>query len=551
MPDAAGFALVLEFDLPRTGGRRPDLIVLENGNILVVEFKNRVVAELSDLDQVLDYIRNLELYHAASRTRCLIPILVPIGMTEPGRQERGVHIVAPAGLGKLIRHLARGAPGRRVDGAPWINSPYEPLPALVEAARLIFERKPLPRIRQAESANIPQTVDRISSAIRNQVARRGRTLVLLTGVPGSGKTLVGLKLVHSRELGVPTVFLSGNGPLVQVLRYVLDNDVFVQDVHAFMRDHHIRPGVPPRERIVIFDEAQRAWDRDQVLYHHEGRLTSSEPELLVRIGERCPEGFALVALIGEGQQIHIGEESGIEQWADALGSDGGWEVIGPQHLAAPFVARGTRFEVDPLLNLTTGLRSHRATDVSLWAGLVLDGRLEDAGRVATSLAGSGFAIYASRHLDTLKKYICDRYAGDSTRRFGLLTSSKFRKISELGVEVASHRFWYYGRWFEEPASDPKSCCRLDLAITEFGCQGLELDLPLICWGPDLTWDGGKWHPRVRRSPRVRDARKLRLNAYRVLLTRGRDGVVIWVPPEPTEIMDPTFEALRRAGAQPL
>jgi len=549
MPDASGFALVLEFDLPRSSGHRPDLIVLENGTVLIVEFKNRVIVEPEDLMQVLGYRRRLEDYHQASRTKRLIPILVPIGMTEPARTEQGVHVVGPAGLGAVIRKLAKSGKGRKVNGEAWIRSPYEPLPALVEAARLLFQQQPLPRVKRAESARIPQTVKEISTAIHSGLAKRGRTLILLTGVPGSGKTLVGLQLVHSREWSAPAVVLSGNGPLVQVLRYALRSEVFVQDVHAFMRDHHIRPDQAPREKIVIFDEAQRAWDRDQVLFKHEGRLTDSEPGLLVRIAERSKEGFALVALIGEGQQIHIGEEGGIKQWAKAVGVNRGWTVLGPRHLLKPFKKQGTPYKVNALLNLTTSLRSHRASEITAWVGHLLKGELKKASKVAASIASQGFEMVCSRHLAPLKDHIRAIYEGDETRRYGLLASSKFRKLPDMGVPTARYPFWYYGPWFEAPPSDPRSGCQLNLAISEFGCQGLELDRPLICWGPDLTWTGKKWIANVRRSKRVHDAEQLRLNSYRVLLTRGRDGFAIWVPPEPVERMDPTFEALQAAGVR--
>jgi len=551
MPEAAGFGLVLEFELPRSGGRRPDLIILENGTVLVVEFKNRVEAEDADLDQVRDYCRDLGQYHAGCRDRILIPILVPIGSTASARIENEVHVVPPSGLGHLVRELSRGAAGRKADGSAWVNSPYAPLPALVEAARVLFERRPLPRIRRAESARIPETVARISRAIRDDMSQGTRTLVLLTGVPGSGKTIAGLEIGHSRDLGADALFLSGNRPLVQVLQHALASKVFVQEVHAYLRDHLLRADVIPKAPIVVFDEAQRAWDRDQVLYSHKGKLVASEPELIVRIAGRSSGGFSLVALIGEGQQIHIGEEGGIELWVEALKSSRGWKVLGPPHLQEAFQKGGVPYESDVLLNLTASLRSHRAADVALWAGLLLDGKLEDAGRLALSLKEQSFPIYVTRQLEVARDYVRGRYAGDSSRRFGLLASSKFRKLTEYGVDVARSDFWYYGDWYESPPTHPKSSCRLQMAVSEFGCQGLELDMPLICWGPDLVWDGNKWEAKVRKSKRVHDPQKLRLNSYRVLLTRGRDGVVVWVPSSPGPAMNPTYDALQRAGAQPL
>lgn len=551
LPTAAGLALILEFELPRSGGRRPDLILLENGTVLVIEFKNRVEPEAADFDQVLGYVRDLEDYHAACRGRQLVPVLVPVGMDREPFQKEGVRVVPPGGLGALIRQLIAVGGQRRADARAWVDAPYDPLPALVGAARLIFERKPLPRLRRAESTRIPETVALIETAIRDVCSRSGRLLALVTGVPGAGKTLVGLQVAHSTTLSVPAAFLSGNGPLVQVLQYALSSRIFVQDMRSFLRHHGASNAPLPRERVIVFDEAQRAWDRDRVLARHQGRFTDSEPGLLVALGDRIPAGFALVALIGEGQEIHAGEESGVGQWAEAIRHRPGWEVIGPPHLAPVFRDAGLTYREQALLSLTTGLRSHRASDVALWTGLLLEGRFDDARRVAESLQEAGFVMRISRKLEQLRQYARDRYAGDPSKRFGFVTSSKFRTLTDWGVQTARHPYWYYGEWFEAPVTHPRSGCRLELAVSEFGCQGLELDLPLLCWGPDLAWSGSEWLTPRGRSRQIRDPRRLRLNAYRVLLTRGRDGVVVFVPPDPAPAMDVTSDVLRRAGFRDL
>ena len=500
---AERFGLVLEFELHRGGGRRPDLIVLENGIVLVVEFKNRVDPEPADLDQVRTYVQFLVDYHSACRGKRLVPVLVPIGMTGDAFELDGVQVVPPSGLRGLIRGLAAGG---RPNARGWAGAPCTPLPGLVEAARLLFERQPLPRIKRAESARIPETVSLIESALREH------TLVLVTGVPGSGKTLVGLQVAHSRAF--PAVFLSGNGPLVQVLRYSLASREFVRDIHSFLRERD----APPPGLAVVFDEAQRAWDRDRVIEKHQGRFAASEPELLLRRVGR------VVALLGEGQEIHAGEESGIGQWADGARD---WDVVGPPHLAQHF----RRYRSEELLNLTSSLRSHRASDLALWADLLLGGKLDEARRVVLE----GYTMLASRNLDVLRDYARGREV-----RCGILASSKHRKLE---VRVARHPYWHYGEWYEAPASDPRSSCRLELAVSEFGCQGLELELPILCWGPDLVWDGSRWVAKTGRPRKVRDPQRLRVNAYRVLLTRGRDGILVHVPPG----LDSTWDALLAAG----
>jgi hypothetical protein len=210
-------------------------------------------------------------------------VLVPLGFPNPPREEHGVRIVAPRDLAKIIKEIAAHARSHPPDTKSWIDAPYEPLPALVEAARLLFEHKPLPRIRAAEAENIPGRIARMEALINDAVAKGERRLILVTGVPGSGKTLIGLQTAYSRSLSAPAVMLSGNGPLVSVLQYVLDSSAFVQPLKNYLRDRLIRRRTPQRERVVIFDEAQRAWDRDRVLAKHQGDLSDSEPALLLSL----------------------------------------------------------------------------------------------------------------------------------------------------------------------------------------------------------------------------------------------------------------------------
>lgn len=553
LPHAASFGLVLEFELPRSGGRRPDLIVLENGTVLVVEFKNRVEVEQADLDQVLGYVRDLEDYHAGCQGRRLVPVVIPIGMRGGPFQRNGVRVIPPSMLGDLIRELCPFPSGKPADVAAWTSAPYCPLPSLVEAARLLFERQPLPRIRRAESARIPETVSLVESIVGEAARHNRRTLVLVSGVPGSGKTLLGLQLVHSRDLALPAVFVSGNGPLVQVLQYALGGGrarrEFVQDLRSFLRDKLIRSQAPSRERVVVFDEAQRAWDRDRVLLKHKGQLVGSEPELLVRIADRGPhEAFVLVALIGEGQEIHAGEEAGIGQWVEAVCGSSGWHVVAPEHLAQRFRAAGVETRVESILNLTSTLRSHRASLAAKWVDLLLAGQLDDAANIASQLHESKFTLYVARDLEALREYVRHRYESDPAKRYGILVSSKYRNAGVHGIQPVQASYWYYGEWYEEGPSHPRSGCGLRIAVTESGCQGLELDCPIVCWGPDLTWSGAGWVVRGSRSRHVMDPGRLRKNAYRVLLTRGRDGLCVFVPQGPDREMDLTYAALLRAGA---
>lgn len=380
-------------------------------------------------------------------------------------------------------------------------------------------------------------------------ALEGGHLALVTGVPGAGKTLVGLQFVYStrdnrQSHDRDAVFLSGNGPLVKVLQHALKSNVFVQDVHGFLRQYGGHNGRLPAERIWVYDEAQRAWDAERV--QAKRGHPYSEPEDFVRLGERAPDWSLIVGLIGEGQEIHTGEESGLSQWNEAIGrSSLPWKVYCPRRLESSFPDASSVVSSDKL-DLTASLRSHLAEDVQRWISALLVGDLQDASELMLKMTEQGFSVYLTRELEGAKAYAIARYRGEETKRYGLIASEKARNLETYGV---MNRFSYTknfraGPWYNDPPESKDSCCQLREVATEFGCQGLELDLPILCWGDDLKWNG-HWIPRLQPRSTARNPDKLRINSYRVLLSRGRDGMVIWVPPE-TEL-DSAYDALLRAG----
>jgi hypothetical protein len=218
-----------------------------------------------------------------------------------------------------------------------------PLPTLVDAARRIFRNEPLPHVHTAESAGIPETVELLGRIADENARTGGRALAFVTGVPGAGKTLVGLRLVYDRsELHGSATFLSGNGPLVKVLQDALQSRVFVRDLHAFIKTYALNQRRrDPDEHIVVFDEAQRAWDARYMFAKK--KVQASEPQLLLGIGERIADWAFLVGLVGEGQEIHGGEESGMAQWAEAAeGSEAKWVIHCPPRIAHEFTASRSR-----------------------------------------------------------------------------------------------------------------------------------------------------------------------------------------------------------------
>ncbi len=550
-PAIGGYGVVFEYELPRERGRRPDVVLLSDREALVLEFKDTDTLSRAYVDQAAAYARDLQNYHAASRQLRVRPVLVVLRSPRPDATVDGVAIVSGATLPGFLR--ASVAAAGEPDLAGWLAADYEPLPTIVSAARLLFHREPLPNIRRAHSAGIPQTLHSLSSIAEQAQRKKQQHLAIVTGVPGSGKTLVGLQLVYSDRLAAdesrnPAVFLSGNGPLVEVLQHALGNKTFVQDVHGFLKEYGGYSTRATAEQVIVYDEAQRAWDRNKSREKRGARL--SQPEDFVRIMERDHDWGLLVLLLGEGQEIHVGEEAGLRQWEEALAGAGGrWVVHCPARLGETFLS-AREVIARPELDLTASLRSHLAEDVTVWADKLLAGYLGSARAVAERIREQGFDIYLTGDLDRARDYVRTRYDGDPGKRYGLLASSKARDLTFYGVnnDFYTTRKVKIGPWYNSPPDDPQSCCALTSTVTEFGCQGLELDFPIVCWGSDLLRDEGAWRTPMSKI-NARDPRTLRLNSYRVLLTRGRDGLLIFVPP--ARRYEPTVRALQSAGTVPL
>jgi DUF2075 family protein len=549
------WVLIFEYELPRERGRRPDVVVLGPGWVLALEFKDYSIALAEHLDQAAAYARDLHSYHSQCADLSVVPFLVLTKSVEPRRKDGDVWVTGAAELAEVIEDVVGQLPSRaQIEPTTWLNGDYLPLPSLVNAARLIFEHEPLPQIRRALSAGIPQTIRALVETAKTARARGERHLALVTGVPGAGKTLVGLQFVYENHFGEKTpennaVFLSGNGPLVKVLQHALRSSVFVQDVHGFLRQYGGNSLRRPIEHIWVYDEAQRAWDAQRV-GDKRGHATS-EPEDFLKIGCRIERWATMIGLIGEGQEIHLGEEAGLGQWNDAIRVAGErWIVHCPPKLTHVFTA-AAKIHADRSLDLSQSLRSHLAEDVQNWVGAVLSGRMEDARSLADNVHSQGFAIYVTRDLERAKAYVRERYAGQADKRFGLLASSKGKNLPAYGVrnDYNFTRNMREGPWYNDVPDSRFSCCQLTEVATEFACQGLELDMPIVCWGSDLTWADSRWRSLPQTRSTAKNPHQLRINSYRVLLSRGRDGLIIFVPAD--DIGTPTAEALVTSGARRL
>lgn len=547
-PDSLEWGVVLEYELPLEGGRRPDVIITAPGKILVFEFKQDPRISRAQIDQVYAYSRDLMEYHSKTHDLQATPFLIPTKTQDINETRDGVEIVSPNLIAQKLNELPADMP---VQVSEWLEGDYAPLPSLIKAAKMIFENKDLPSIRRAKSLGVDKAVIKLREIAEESKSKNHRSIAFVAGVPGAGKTLVGLQFVYeSSSYQADSIFLSGNGPLVEVLRDALENKSFVKDLHSFIKSYGTTKKIPS-QHVIVFDEAQRAWDAKYMELKND--VPYSEPELLIKIGEKLPDWANLVGLIGQGQEIYSGEEAGIAGWNQAIQSTNAqhkWNVYAPAKFKNEFTNANVTIVNE--LDLNKSLRSRCAEDLHEWVSETLNGKLAQASKISQNIFAQGFQIYITRDLEVAKTYVRERYANAPESRFGLLASSKDRLLRNFGIKNDFHDVKQVkkAKWYNSPAGEKFSSNNLEDVITEFDCQGLEVDCAIVCWGNDYLWNGSEWEIRKMRSQyKQEDPMNLRKNSYRVLLTRSRDEMVIYIPED--EKFDKTELALLAAGTRPL
>ena len=553
-----GFAVIFEYQLPYESGRRPDVVLLSEEQVIILEFKMKLAIYSADLDQCTAYGRDIREYHYESRNKEVIDALVLTkakGISERD-SEVGTYICSGDKLGSFLEEVVADSV-TPCDVGDWVDSAYEPLPTIVEAARMFMKNEPLPNIRRVNSTGIPDALECLTSISKYAEENSEHIIAFVTGVPGAGKTFLGLQFVYDicKENNlVNSVYLSGNGPLVEVLTDALKSKVFVKDLHSVINEFLQHKANDFKKNIIVFDEGQRAWDVQQMAAKQKSD-TESEPDVMIRLCEERLEWCVLLILVGEGQEIYKGENSGIEQWNDALNKGScEWKVVCPDKLKHVFEADQEIMDVEGAasLDLTVSLRTHLAGDVSSFANNLIDGDIDKAKSYVSSIYKAGFSMFITRDLQAAKDYCDSRYSGNLDKRYGLIASSKSRVLPKFGVDnsfFGAINRGKYGKWFNTPKGSGKSCCDLEKVVTEFGVQGLELDMPIVCWDSDMIWNGILWERFKAKEDKNSDNNVYRVNSYRVLLTRGRDGFIIFVPP--TEVLDPVYEMFRGLGIKEL
>ncbi|HBE9444198.1 Uncharacterized conserved protein [Clostridioides difficile] len=577
--------LLFEYTIPRIGSRI-DNVLIYKGIVFLLEFKvDEDTYPRYAIEQVTDYALDLNCFHKESHDKLLVPIL--ICTKAPQRNQRirlmkenilETYCSNEFNIGKYIEEVCTTYNKSSFNPDAWMDSLYMPTPTIIEAAQALYMGHNVEDISRndASAKNLNQTTKAINKIIDYSKIHNKKSICFITGVPGAGKTLAGLNIAIERQKvdeNEHAVFLSGNGPLVDVLQEALARDdvtrngtrkteairkakEFIQIIHHF-RDEAISVDTPPIERVTIFDEAQRAWDEPNLtnfMKRKKGVLdfNMSEPEFLISILNRHIGWATIVCLIGGGQEINKGESDGISGWFASLRNNySDWDVYISNKIIDEEYSKGNSFDeltegvnyriIDDL-HLSVSLRSFRSEKVAAFVKAVLDVD-KIAAKGLYNQFKKDYPICVTRDLELAKKWVRDKSKG--SQRYGMTASSGAKRLRKYGVWVQSKVD--AKNWFLNGKDDVRASYFLEETATEFDIQGLELDWTIVCWDGNLrfknnqfeyyNFNGTKWQ-NINKKDNILYLK----NAYRVLLTRARQGFVIFVPTgdESDITMQPSF-----------
>lgn len=564
--------IIFEYTIPRIGNRI-DNIVIYKGIIFLLEFK---VGEKKypsyAIEQVTDYAFDLSCFHKESHNRLLVPILIS---TKAHSVKQEIRISKDNVLeticcneyeiAKYITEVSLKFIQDEIIPDDWINSLYMPTPTIIEAAQALYLGHNVEDISRNDACakNLNQTTKAINKIIDYSKVHNRKSICFITGVPGAGKTLAGLNIAVERQKIAEdehAVFLSGNGPLVDVLQEALARDdakrnhisrkeasrkvkEFIQIIHHF-RDDAISVDTPPVEKVAIFDEAQRAWDEQNLTdfmkkKKHIEDFNMSEPEFLISILNRHNDWATIICLIGGGQEINKGESAGIYGWFDSLRNNyPNWDIYVSDKITDDEYSKGHNFaemtknmnvNIIEDLHLAVSLRSFRSENVSNFVKALLDVDIDTAKRLYEQF-NNDYPVFVTRNLHKAKLWVRSQAKG--SQRYGLTASSGAKRLRKYGIWVQNKI--EATNWFLNGKNDVRSSFHLEETATEFDIQGLELDWTIVCWNADLRFENGdfkhlkfvgtKWQ-NIKSADNILYLK----NAYRVLLTRARQGFVIFVP----------------------
>lgn len=595
------FYVAFEHSIPRMG-KRVDAVVLYRGVVFVVEFKvGEKKYSRAAIDQVLDYSIDLKNFHEESHYCEIVPIVActeapavklhmdiyPDNVWKPVKANKH-------NLGQYIERIAAERESQSIDPIVWMKSIYKPTPTIIEAAQALYKGHSVEEISRSDSGamNLGRTSSAISEIIDSSKKDRKKSICFITGVPGAGKTLAGLNIANDRhrvDKKEHAVFLSGNGPLVDVLQEALArNEVveaklkgvnhtksdalrksraFIQNIHHF-RDDNLQTEKAPIEKVIIFDEAQRAWTAEQAAAFMSRKrgvegFDMSEPEFLISVMDRHEDWATIVCLIGGGQEINTGE-AGLPEWFNAIERRyPHWNVYVSDMLTdSEYSYDGqlyslldqNQLSIKKDLHLSVSVRSFRSEKLSDFIKSVLSFDYYNGLKLFNKLEKS-YPIVLTRSLCSAKKWLKEHARGGES--YGLTAYSGGYRLKPEGIHVKSSID--PKTWFLNGRDDVRSASFLEDAATEFDIQGLELDWTCVAWDSSLRIGAEGWEYKSFRGTQwqnINDCLRKRylLNAYRVLLTRARQGMVIFVPSGDSEdttrlpeFYDPICEYLQEFG----
>lgn len=589
--------IIFEYTIPRIG-KRIDNVLLINNIIFLLEFK---VGETSynrnEIDQVLDYALDLKNFHKESYDKLIVPILI---CSSASSKDNVIYsyedrIIKPLlcnaqNLQDTIFSVLSLYNENSFNYQDWENSLYLPTPTIIEAAQALYSNHNVEEISRSDAGayNLSVTTQKINDIINYSKLNNKKSICFITGVPGAGKTLAGINIANERhkfEENEHAVFLSGNFPLVDVLQEALARDEksrnntsktealrkvqsFIQIIHHY-RDAYVGNDDIPTEKVAIFDEAQRAWTKDQIakfMARKKGvfNFEYSEPEFLISTMDRHKDWAVIVCLIGGGQEINTGEAGLIEWFYSLKRSFKHWDIYVSNMITDEEYTRGHKVDeltqglnvyIEKDLHLATSIRSFRSENVSYFVKQILDNSPSKANDILLNL--NHYPIKITRNLETAKKWVKNKARGNE--RYGLLASSGALRLKPVGIFVKNDLS--APNYFLDDKDDVRSSYYLEDCATEFDVQGLELDWSIVAWDADFRYDGNEWtFNRFNGSKWNKvnnESNKLYLkNAYRVLLTRARQGMIIYIPEGNAEdktrlpeFYDKTYNYLKQIGIE--
>ena len=576
--------IAFEYTIPRMG-HRIDVVCIIHGLIFLLEFKvgDREYRK-STADQVMDYALDLKYFHELSADRYIIPISIPTEApsvcNEVSFMEDKISNVLKCtkdNIGLTISSVLSSVQDQDLSIADWINSRYAPTPTIIEAAQAMYRNHSVKDISRNDAGahNLTATTETINQIIDDCKRNHKKAICFVTGVPGAGKTLAGLNIANERhnfDADEHAVFLSGNGPIVDILQAALAKDrssrtgitiaeakketkAFIQIIHRF-RDEALTTNNPPAEKVAIFDEAQRAWNEESLTDFMKRKkgvdaFNQSEPEFLIRIMDRHQDWAVIVCLVGGGQEIYNGE-AGIIDWFRALQKKfRNWHIyLSDKITDSEYVGNssieelltGCSYSLRPALHLGVSLRSFRSEKLAEFVKLLLDNEPSAAAAVYSELS-IHYPIILTRDLDKAKEWIRKKARG--TERYGLLASSEGKRLRGIGIWVPS--VINHVGWFLNEKDNVDSSYFLEVAASEFKVQGLEIDYSILAWDADLRRSGKGFDYFKFRGTRWNHVNNMQQqkylkNAYRVLMTRARQGMIIFVPSGTDPEDDPTRDS---------